>query len=99
MSSEKLSTRIAVIMSSSVFLILSSIVFYKAMTFDLNTLLYALQIAGAGALAAGILGFFMGNIFESAGGIPRKKSFSRENESLIDDLLVDDMQKLEKEIK
>jgi membrane protein YqaA with SNARE-associated domain len=98
MSSEKISNKISVIMSSSVFLILASIVFFRAMTFDLNTMLHALKISLTGAFAAGILGYVMGSIFENSSSKPKKKRYARENEGLIDDLLVDDMQHLDKEI-
>ncbi len=98
MNSEKLSNRIAVIIATLMFLILAVLVFIRAMSFDINTLIHALKISLTGAFVSGVLGYFIGEVLEKQSFKPKKKTPHYENEGLIDDLLVDDMQQLDKEI-
>ena len=98
MNGEKLSNRIAAFMSTLMFLILAAMVFIRAMSFDINTLIHALKISLTGAFVSGVLGYFIGTVLEKQSAKPKKKTLTYENEGLIDDLLVDDMQQLDKEI-
>lgn len=62
----RLSTKTAGIFSCLTFLIIGSIVLLKDMSLDYNTVIYACEYGLFGAITAGIFGFFIGKVFESA---------------------------------
>jgi hypothetical protein len=64
------------------------------MSIDLDTVLYACQIAIPGGLISGFLGFLIGRIMENSANkkfSDNKNISSRNSDLLIDDLLIDDL--------
>jgi len=67
------SARISGIFFCSTLLIIGSIVLLNQMSLDYNSVLYASQFSITAALIAGILGFYIGKVLDTAKCSSRKK--------------------------
>jgi len=95
----KLAGKFAGILSSFTLLTVGSIVLIRAMSLDFDVVMYALKLALLGSIVAGFFGYSIGKIFET----PRKKNEKsmRQNKNenlLIDDLLVGDLSNINNDI-
>lgn len=61
----KLAGKFAGLFASSTLLIIGSIVLLKAMSLDYGTVIYACKFSISAAAVTGILGYFIGKIFEN----------------------------------
>ena len=65
------------------------------MSLDFSTVVYACQVSIPSAVVAGFLGYQLGKIFENPKASPSKQSKKAKNtDLLIDDLLLDDINKV-----
>ena len=91
----KLASKLAGIFSSSVLLITGSIALIKSMSLDFDSVFYACKIGIPGALVAGFLGFAMGKVLQTAQFTKSEPAgkIKKDHDLLIDDLLVNDIDK------
>lgn len=93
----RLAGKLAGILASSTLLMTGSTVLLNSMSLDYASVIYACEVAIPGAIIAGTLGYFIGKLFETARitGKDRKanKKHGKDPELLIDDLLLDDLEK------
>jgi len=77
-------------------------VLLKNMSLDYNTVFYACKLAIPASFIAGLFGFMIGKIAESSRGKTNKQTYPKKNRDpdlLIDDLLVEELKKVESEIE
>ena len=89
----RLATKFAGIFSSFTILIVGSVVLFKSMTIDFDSVFFALRLSLTGALAAGFFGFHIGKIFEGSNKHHNKnKKQVKKSKLLIDDILDKDIE-------
>lgn len=85
-----LSKTLGSLFASIAFILLGGKVFIKLMSTDISDVIYILQVAGLGAIAFGLFGYWMGSIMQTAKDYfveNREKFQEKDQELLIDDLL------------
>ena len=81
---------LALFFGSVAFIILGSNILLKSTYLNLDVFFYFMKIAGGGAIAFGIIGYFMGRIIENS---KNNKNLYQENNHTLknDDLLIKDL--------
>ena len=92
----KVSVNFAGVLASGTFLLVGSVVLFSSGSMDFETVVYACRMAITGAMVAGFLGYIIGIIFESAkiSKYSHSKKSKKHSDLLIDDLLVNDLNKV-----
>ena len=93
----KVSVNFAGVLASGTFLIIGAVVLVSSGSMDFDTVVYACRMSITGAMVAGFLGYIIGIIFESAKiqKHAHSKKSRKHSDLLIDDLLVNDLNKVD----
>lgn len=67
------------------------------MSLDFDSVFFACKISVTGAIIVGMFGYAIGRIFESGDIVKQDKKSKKDSDLLIDDLLINDLNKIEEE--